>query len=42
MGEGKKKAMKIRFHEGLRRMRTDSGGIDVGASEIWVGCGGGK
>jgi transposase len=39
MGSGKKKTMKIRFHEGLRQMRTSAAGIDVGASEIWVDVG---
>jgi transposase len=39
MRKGKQKTMKIGVHEGLRQIRTDAAGIDVGASEIWVDVG---
>ena len=39
MRQGKPKTMKIGVHEGLRQIRTDAAGIDVGASEIWVDVG---
>jgi len=39
MRKGKPKTIKIGVHEGLRRIRTDAAGIDVGASEIWVDVG---
>lgn len=31
-----RKKIRIRFHEGLKQIRTDTAGIDVGASELWV------
>jgi transposase len=34
-----KKKRSIRFHEGLRPLRRDAGGMDIGASEIWVDVG---
>ena len=39
MRQGKPKTVKIGVHEGLRQIRTDAAGIDVGASEIWVDVG---
>ena len=39
MGKSRKKATTIRFHDGLPQIRANAGGIDVGASEIWVDVG---
>ena len=39
MGENSKKATKIRYYEGLPQIRGNAGGIDVGASEVWVDVG---
>jgi len=39
MAKNRKKATGVRFHEGLPQIRTDAGGLDVGASEIWVDVG---
>jgi transposase len=33
------KQRKVRFHEGLKPIRLDAGGLDVGASEMWVDVG---
>lgn len=39
MSKIEKKRKSIRFHEGLRPLRRDAGGMDIGASEIWVDVG---
>ncbi len=39
MTKKSKKAIKIRYHEGLPQIRSNAGGIDVGASEVWVDVG---
>src|SRR5215468_7929290 len=39
MSKSVKKATPIRFHEGLQQLRKDAGGMDIGASEIWVDVG---
>jgi transposase len=40
MGKRIKKANKVvGFHDGLPQVRTHAGGIDVGASEIWIDVG---
>jgi len=40
MGKSNKKAIKIGFHEGLPQIRANAGGMDIGASEVWVDVGG--
>jgi transposase len=39
MRKSEKKRKSIRFHEGLQPLRRDAGGMDIGASEIWVDVG---
>lgn len=39
MAKSSKKATAIRFQDGLPQIRANAGGIDVGASEIWVDVG---
>ena len=39
MSKSVKKATPIRFHEGLKQLRKDAGGMDIGAGEIWVDVG---
>src|SRR6266446_3792762 len=39
MGTSRKKTMPIRFHDGLPQLRANAGGIDIGASEVWVDVG---
>ena len=39
MRKSEKKATPIRFHEGLQQLRKDAGGMDIGATEIWVDVG---
>jgi len=34
-----KKATPVRYHDGLSQLRPNAGGIDVGASEVWVDVG---
>jgi len=34
-----KNAMPVRYHDGLSQLRPNAGGIDIGASEIWVDVG---
>jgi len=40
MGKSNRKAIKIGFHEGLPQIRANAGGMDIGASEVWVDVGG--
>ena len=39
MTKSVKKATPVRFHEGLKQLRKDAGGMDIGAGEIWVDVG---
>ena len=39
MRKQEKKASTIRFHEGLKQIRRDAAGLDIGAREIWVDVG---
>ena len=39
MSKSVKKATPIRFHEGLKQLRKDAGGMDIGAGEIGVDVG---
>src|SRR5215831_10530968 len=39
MRKSEKKRESIRFREGLQPLRRDAGGMDIGASEIWVDVG---
>src|SRR5260370_10280401 len=34
-----KKAIPVRCHDGLSQLRPNAGGIDIGASEVWVDVG---
>ena len=34
-----KKAIPVRDHDGLSQLRPNAGGIDIGASEVWVDVG---
>jgi transposase len=34
-----KKAIPVRYHDGLSQLRPNAGGIDIGASEVWVDVG---
>src|SRR5215813_6036353 len=34
-----KKAIPVRYHDGLPQLRPNAGGIDVGASEVWLDVG---
>jgi transposase len=34
-----KKAIPVRYHDGLSQLRPNAGGIDIGASEVWVDLG---
>src|SRR5215470_17445758 len=34
-----KKATPVQYHDGLSQLRPNAGGIDVGASEVWVDVG---
>src|SRR2546425_6784502 len=34
-----KKAIPFRYHDGLSQLRPNAGGIDIGASEVWVDLG---
>jgi transposase len=39
MGRRRNKQSRIGFHEGLKQIRNDAAGIDVGARELWVDVG---
>jgi transposase len=39
MRKRERKTTQVRFHDGLRPLRQDAGGMDIGASEIWVDVG---
>jgi transposase len=39
MTKKNKNAIAIRYHDGLSQLRPNAGGIDIGASEIWVDVG---
>ncbi len=39
MRKNERKATPMRFHEGLQQLRKDAGGMDIGATEIWVDVG---
>src|SRR5262249_10443796 len=34
-----KKATPVRYHDGLSQLRQNAGGIDIGASQVWVDVG---
>jgi len=34
-----KKAIPVRYHDGLSQLRPNAGGIDIGASDVWVDVG---
>ena len=34
-----KKAIPVKYHDGLTQLRPNAGGIDIGASEVWVDVG---
>jgi len=34
-----KKVIPFRYHDGLSQLRPNAGGIDIGASEVWVDVG---
>jgi transposase len=39
MSKAERKQPKMRFHEGLKQIRRDAAGLDVGADEMWVDVG---
>jgi transposase len=39
MSKGRRKQPKIGFDDGLKQIRRDAAGLDVGASEVWVDVG---
>ncbi len=39
MNKSSRKAATTRFHDGLPQIRANAGGMDIGASEIWVDVG---
>jgi transposase len=39
MAKGQRKQPKIGFDEGLKQIRHDAAGLDVGASEVWIDVG---
>jgi transposase len=39
MTKVERKQRKVQFHEGLKQIRGDVGGLDIGATEIWVDVG---
>src|SRR5262245_62151110 len=34
-----KKAIPVRYHDGLSQLRPNAGGIDIGAGDVWVDVG---
>ena len=34
-----KKAIPVRYHDGMSQLRPNAGGIDIGAGEVWVDVG---
>ena len=39
-GKKNKKVVPLTYHDGLSQLRWNAGGIDIGASEVWVDVGG--